>query len=239
MDAKFSNSNYSGNRILLRLDGSKGASFTIKAADYMYFGCEYNENIFAMGVELDKNELYTFEKKSAAEDDVNGKDFAQGDPIYIYSPLYIEELDLSKISSYIYVLEFGNIVNEIIEPMMKKLIIGGNKSAKGLSVLSGLHVLTNLEYLDVTGIDYHTIDVSKLLMLKTLILTDSTVSNLHLSEGCMIEKLYLNESLKALNCHSFPNLTLNNIFGFDTYHIPSINISNSPALTDSFGAYAH
>lgn len=239
MDAKFNNSNYSGNKIQLKLEGAKGASFTIKAADYMYFGCEYNKNTWAMGIELNKGESYTFYKASAEEDSVNGKDFSQGDPIYIYSPLHIEELDLSKISSYIYVLEFGDIVNETTSPMMKKLIIGGNKSAMTLSSLSGLNMLTNLEYLDVTGIDYHTIDVSKLLMLKTLILTDSKVNTLYLPEGCMIEKLYLNEYLRELNCHSFPNLTIDTIIGFDTYHIPSINISNSPALTNSFGTYAH
>lgn len=239
MDAKFSNSNYSGNKIQMKLAGSPGASFTIKAADYMYFGCEYNTNVWAMGVELNKGDYYTFYKPSEAEDAVNGKDFAQGDPIYIYSPLYIEELDLSKISSYIYVLEFGNMVDEVTAPMMKKLIIGGEKSAMPLSALSGLNVLKNLEYLDLTGIDRPFIDVSELLMLKTLILTDSTINTVYLAEGCMLEKLYLNEHLRKLECHSLPNLTLDTIVGFNTYHIPEINISNSPALTNSFGAYSN
>lgn len=44
MDAKFSNTNYRGKHIHLKLDGSAGAEFTIKSADYMYFGCEYNKN---------------------------------------------------------------------------------------------------------------------------------------------------------------------------------------------------
>lgn len=237
MDAKFSNINYRGKHIHMKLEGAKGAEFTIKASDYMYFGCEYNKNPWAMGVELNKGEEYTFYKPSADEDPVNGKDFAQGDPIYIYSPLYIEELDLSKISSYIYVLEFGKLLDEVTTPRMKKLIIGGQKSAKPVSSLSGLNVLTNLEYLDLTGIDYPTIDISTLLVLKTLILTDSTINTLTLPEGCLIEDLYLNKSLKHFEAHGIPNLKLENIHGFDTYRIPSINISNSPTLTNNFGYY--
>lgn len=44
MDAKFSNVNYREKNIHMKLHGAKGAEFTIKAADYMYFGCEYNKN---------------------------------------------------------------------------------------------------------------------------------------------------------------------------------------------------
>ena len=44
MDAKFNNDNYKGQHIHLKLDGSPGAEFKIKASDYMYFGCEYNKN---------------------------------------------------------------------------------------------------------------------------------------------------------------------------------------------------
>lgn len=237
MDAKFSNTNYRGKHIHLKLDGSAGAEFTIKSADYMYFGCEYNKNPWAMGVELNKGESYTFYKASSAEDPVNGKDFVMGDPIYIYSPLYIEELDLSKISSYIYVLEFGKLVDEITSARMKKLIIGGEKSAKPVSSLSGLGVLTNLEYLDLTGIDYPNIDISNLLLLKTLKLTDSTINTLTLPEGGMIEELYLTEALKHIECNGLQNLTLENMHGFDEYHISSIKIVNSPNLTNDFGYY--
>lgn len=237
MDAKFSNVNYRGKHIHMKLDGAKGAEFTIKAADYMYFGCEYNKNPWAMGVELNKGETYTFYKASAEEDSVNGKDFVMGDPIYIYSPLYIEELDLSKISSYIYVLEFGKLLDEVTNARMKKLIIGGQKSAKPISSLSGLNVLTNLEYLDLTGIDYPNIDISSLLLLKTLILTNSTINTLTLPEGCMIEELYINNSLKYLECNGLPKLKLENIYNFNDYHVPSIKISNSPLLTDNFGFY--
>ena len=44
MDAKFNNNNYKGKHIHMKLDGSPGAEFKIKASDYMYFGCEYNKN---------------------------------------------------------------------------------------------------------------------------------------------------------------------------------------------------
>jgi hypothetical protein len=237
MDAKFNNNNYKGKFIHLKLDGSPGAEFKIKASDYMYFGSEYNKNPLAMGIELNKGEEYTFYKASAAEDPVNGKDFAVGDPIYIYSPLYIEELDLSKVSKYIYVLEFGKVVDPVVGNQMKKLIIGGEKSAKPLNALSGLTALTNLEYLDLTGIDFPEINISTLLLLKTLILTDSTINTLSLPEGCMIENLYLTKSLNSIELNSLPNLVLENIHGFDTNHINKITINNSPALTDDFGFY--
>ena len=237
MDAKFNNNNYKGKFIHLKLDGSPGAEFKIKASDYMYFGSEYNKNPLAMGIELNKGDEYTFYKASAAEDPVNGKDFAVGDPIYIYSPLYIEELDLSKVSKYIYVLEFGKVVDPVVGNQMKKLVIGGEKSAKPLNALSGLTALTNLEYLDLTGIDFPEINISTLLLLKTLILTDSTINTLSLPEGCMIENLYLTKSLKSIELNSLPNLVLENIHGFDTNHINKITIHNSPALTDDFGFY--
>jgi hypothetical protein len=190
-----------------------------------------------MGVELNKGESYTFYKASSAEDPVNGKDFVMGDPIYIYSPLYIEELDLSKISSYIYVLEFGDIVHETTSPMMKKLIIGGNKSAMALSSLTGLNVLTNLEYLDLTGINYTSLDIENLLQLKTLILTDSKFDTVKLATGCMIEDLYLSDAVRTINLNSLPSLTIDNIHGFDKYHVNNISIDNSPKLTNNFGFY--
>ncbi|MBO7211704.1 MAG: leucine-rich repeat protein [Methanobrevibacter sp.] len=186
---------------------------------------------------MNKGETYKFYKASQAEDDVNGKDFVQGDPIYIYSPLYIEELDLSKISSYIYLLEFGKIVDEVTSARMKKLIIGGKKSEQTLSGLSGLNVLTNLEYLDLTGIDYPNIDISNLLLLKTLKLTDSTINTLTIPDGCMIEELYLTDALRHLGCSGLQNLTIEKMYGFDEYHIPSIKILNSPKLTSDFGYY--
>jgi hypothetical protein len=152
MDAKFGNDNYKEKFVRLLLEGSPGVSFTIKASDYMYFGCEYNKNPLVMGVELEKGETYTFKKPSTAEDPEHGKDFAMGDPLYIYSPLYIEELDLSKVSEYIYQLEFGRLVDEVTSARMRKLIIGGKKTAKSMNALSGIEVLTNLEYLDLTGV---------------------------------------------------------------------------------------
>lgn len=237
MDAKFNNDNYRGKFIHLKLDGAPGCNINMKSGDYMYFGAEYNKNPLAIGIELNKGDEYTFYKPSAEEDPINGKDFAVGDPIYIYSPLYIEELDLSSVSKYIYVLEFGKLVDDVLAPKMKKLIIGGDNSAKPLNTLSGLNTMVNLEYLDLTGIDYPNIDISELLMLKTLILTDSTINTLSIPEGCMIEDLYINKSLKSLTLNGVQNLSLDNIHGFDINHVSKINISNSPQLTNNFRFY--
>ena len=144
---------------------------------------------------------------------------------------------MSKVSEYIYVLEFGKIVDEVISPRMKKLIIGGKKSAKALSTLSGFNALKNLEYLDLTGIDYPNIDISELLMLKTLILTDSTINTLTIPDGCLIEDLHISEHLNRLNISNSANLKLENIQGFNSIHVPIINISNSPSLTNDYGFY--
>lgn len=234
MDAKFNNDNYKGKFIHLKLDGSPGAEFKIKASDYMYFGAEYNKNPLAMGIELNSGDEYTFYKPSAAEDPVNGKDFAVGDPIYIYSPLYIEELDLSKVSKYIYVLEFGKVVDEVVGNKMKKLVIGGEKSAKPLNTLSGLTALTNLEYLDLTGVDIANVDISNLYLLKTLILTDSSINTLTLPEGCAIEELYINKALRKLELNSLSNLTFDGIHGLADHHISSITVLNSPEIVNNF-----
>jgi len=163
--------------------------------------------------------------------------FNQGSPIYIYSPLYIEELDLSSISEYLYLLEFGTLVDPVTSARMKRLVIGGKKTAKQMQSLSGLNVLTNLEYLDLTGVDYPNIDISNLLLLKTLILTDSTINTLTLPDGCAIEDLRISDSLKSLNLTNLSNLSISNIHGFGSHHVSSITIKNSPMITDNFGHY--
>jgi hypothetical protein len=207
MDAKFSNDNYEEKYIRLLLDGSPGAKFTIKASDYMYFGCKYNKNPLAMGIELNKGDYYTFNKPSTSEDPVNGKDFAMGDPLYIYSPLYIEELDLSHISKYIYALEFGRLVDDVISSRMKKLIIGGEKTAKAITTLAGIEVLRNLEYLDLTGVDYPSVDFSTLTLLKTLLAGNSSITQFQLADGCVIDTLVLSDKVNLIEFNNLPNLT--------------------------------
>ena len=228
IDAKFNNYNSTGKYIHLKLEGSDFAEFTIKSSNPMYFSSVINKSPWYTGVYLDAGESRTF---------TIDRPFNQGSPIYIYSPLYIEELDLSNISEYIYLLEFGTLVDPIMSARMKKLIIGKNKTAKPLQALSGLNVLTNLEYLDLTGVDYPNIDISKLMMLKTLILTNSTINSLTLPEGCMIEELYLNKSIRTFTCSGLYNLSLDKIYGFTNYHIPNISIKNCPNLTNNFGVF--
>lgn len=237
MDAKFGNDNYKEKFVRLLLEGSPGVNFTIKASDYMYFGCEYNKNPLVMGVELEKGETYTFKKPSTAEDPEHGKDFAMGDPLYIYSPLYIEELDLSKVSEYIYQLEFGRLVDDVTSARMRKLIIGGKKTAKSMNALSGIEVLTNLEYLDLTGVWYHTVDFSTLTLLKKLIATGSTIQQFHLADGGVIDTLALSENTQSISFKNLPNLTWAGITDFDTQHIPNIEIIGTPQLTNSFGVF--
>lgn len=228
MDAKFNNYNSKSKYIHLRLDGAECAEFTIKSNDQMYFSSEINQSPWYTGVYLDAGETRTF---------TIDRPFNQGAPICIYSPLYIEELDLSPISEYIYLLEFGTLVDPIMSARMKKLIIGKKKSAKPLQALSSLNVLTNLEYLDLTGVWVDNIDISNLYLLKTLILTDSNINTLTLPEGCAIEELYINKALRKLELNSLYNLTFDGIHGLADHHISSINISNSPALSNDFSFF--
>lgn len=229
MDAKFNNFNATSKYIHLKLDGADFAEFSIKSSDPMYYSAVINTSPWYTGVYLDTEESKTF---------TINRPFNQGTPIYIYSPLYIEELDLSVMSKYIYLLEFGTLVDPVTTARMKKLIIGSNNvSAKTLQALSGLNVLTNLEYLDVTGIDYPTLDISNLTLLKTLILTKSKINSLSLPKGCMIEDLYLNDNLSSLECSDLYHLHLNNVYGFTNHHIKHVSIKNCPYLLDNFGAF--
>lgn len=225
MDAKFNNFNSTSKYIHMKLEGSKFAEFTIKSSDPMYFSSVINKAAWYTGVFLDEGESKTFSID---------RSFNLGSPIYIYSPLYIEELDLSSMSEYIYLLEFGTLVDPIMSARMKKLIIGKNKTAKPMEAISGLNALTNLEYLDLTGVDCGNIDISNLFMLKTLILTDSTIDTLTLPKGCTIERLELNKKLNELECFDLHNLTWNNIYGFEDHHISSLSIKNCPQLTNNF-----
>ena len=72
------------------------------------------------------------------------------------------------------------------------------------------------------------------MLLKTLILTDSTINTLILPEGCAIEELYINKDLRKLELRSASNLTFDNIHGLADNHISSITVLNSPEIVNNF-----
>lgn len=235
MDGKFNNSNYVNQNIMIKLNGSPGMQIDIVAGEYMYYGCESNQVEIQMGVELEKGQSYSFYKPSAAEP--NGKDFAVGDPIYVYAPYAIEELDLSHVAKYLDEITL-TVKDSILGTRLKKLIMCSlDEKSQKVNFIAGMSNATNLEYLDVRGLQVGSLDLSNLTLLKTLLAKDSAITNFELANGCVIETLQLPDVTESVTFNNLPNLKLENIEGFDTHHIAKINISNCSSLTDDFGYY--
>lgn len=235
MDGKFNNSNYVNQNIMIKLNGSPGMQIDIVAGEYMYYGCESNQVEIQMGVELEKGQSYSFYKPSAAEP--NGKDFAVGDPIYVYAPYAIEELDLSHVAKYLDEITL-TVKDSILGTRLKKLIMCSlDEKSQKVNFVAGMSNATNLEYLDVRGLQVGSLDLSNLTLLKTLLAKDSAITNFELANGCVIETLQLPDVTESITFNNLPNLKLENIEGFDTHHIAKINISNCSSLTDDFGYY--
>ena len=235
MDGKFNNSNYVNQNIMIKLNGSPGMQIDIVAGEYMYYGCESNQVEIQMGIELEKGESYSFYKASATEP--NGKDFAVGDPIYIYAPYAIEELDLSHVAKYLEEITL-TVKDSILGTRLKKLIMCSlDEKSQKVNFVAGLSNATNLEYLDVRGLQIGSLDLSKLTLLKTLLAKDSAITSFEFADGCVIERLQLSSATESVTFNNLPNLRLDAIEGFETNRISKINISNCSNLTDDFGYY--
>lgn len=235
MDGKFNNSNYVNQNIMIKLNGSPGLSIDIVAGEYMYYGCESNQVEIQMGVELDKGDRYTFYKPSAVEP--SGKDFAVGDPIYIYAPYAIEELDLSKVAKYLEEITL-TVRDAVLGTRLKRLIISSlDGPSQKVNFIAGMSNAVNLEYLDIRGLQIGSLDLTSQILLRTLLLSGSGLNNVVLADGCVIERLQLSEHTESVKFSNLPNLTLTNIEGFNTQHISRINISGCPELTNNYAYY--
>jgi hypothetical protein len=92
MDSKFYNRNYTKNYILLKLEGAKNLCIKITPSDNMYFNAAANNSPIGSVEGFKGKELVI------AKDE----DFNQEKPINIFSPAYIETLDLSAHAEHIF-----------------------------------------------------------------------------------------------------------------------------------------
>lgn len=235
MDGKFNNSNYVNQNIMIKLNGSPGLNIGITAGEYMYYGCESNSVAIQMGVELNAGESYNFYKAPATEP--NGKDFAVGDPIYIYAPYAIEVLDLSKVSQYLEEITL-TVKDPILGTRLKKLIMSSLENpSQNVNFVAGLSNAINLEYLDVRGLQIGSLDFSELRLLRTLLTKGSGLTSIKLPDGCAIETLQIGNRVTELVLSNLSNLTMDNIEGFTTHHVNTISITGCPNLTNDFSVY--
>lgn len=245
MDGKFSNSNYVNTYVMIKLAGSPGMSATITAGDYMYYGCQSNQVDIQMGVELNYGESYEFKKAPASEP--GGKDFAVGDPIYIYAPYAIESLDISKITPYLEEITFKGVKDPVLGTRLRTLIMSSNKTSdQSVKKIAGLEQAENLETLDIRGLrigtDTGSIDLTKFTLLKNLYMKGSTQNSLVFADGCGIKNLELTDNLETIIFNNLPDLKMDYVTsdlsssttsGFNRY-IPHIEINNCPGLVNFF-----
>ena len=181
MDGKFNNSNYTNQHITIKLNGCPGLNIGILAGEYMYYGCKSNDVEIQMGVELDSGESYVFHKDPATDENgvaiPGGKDFAVGDPIYIYAPYAIEELDLSNVARYLEEITL-TVKDPVLGTRLKKLIMNSLENpSQNVNFVAGLSNATNLEYLDVRGLQIGSLDLMNIKLLKTLLANSKTLSS--------------------------------------------------------------
>lgn len=232
MDGKFNNSNYVNQYIQIKINqlglSASGMQIDITAGDYMYYGCQSNSIDVAMGVELNAGDKYSFK---------DPKQYNEGDVIYLFAPYALEELDLSHISAYLLYFDMSRLDDRVLGNRLKRLIIS-NIDENGYIIPTrkvgsffGLDKATNLEYLDLRGLQVGTLDFSNLYLLDTLLLEGSAVNSVKLADGCAISNLQLSRTTEELSLHNLSNLSIESIENFEVQHISTLDIQNCPLIS--------
>lgn len=232
MDGKFNNSNYVNQYIQIKINqlglSVSGMQIDITAGDYMYYGCQSNSIDVAMGVELNAGDSYSFK---------DSKQYNEGDVIYVFAPYALEELNLSHISAYLLYFDMSRLNDQVLGNRLKRLIIS-NIDENGYIIPTrkvgsffGLDKATNLEYLDLRGLQVGSLDFSNLYLLNTLLLEGSAVNTVKLADGGAIHTLQLSRTTESLSLHNLSELKIESIENFEVQHISNLDIQNCPLIS--------
>lgn len=156
-----------------------------------------------------------------------------GNPVSILGSPHLESLNLSNFSNYLSEVEF-NYINGLNGNKLKELIISyEGKNDKGFTI-KNLSKLTNLEVLDLSGMNNLTeasLDLSQHYNLKKLYLNNTNVSTVKFANGAMLEEAKFSDDMTSLKIENLPYLDFNRVtLGSNTVEL---DISNCPKMSNN------
>lgn len=202
-------------------DTPANQSFTITAANKLYYGYGINEIVTESGIKLLNGESHTFSTPRVLN---------LGDPVRIYGVTELDAIDVSACANRINQLSVTSNTNCT---KFTKLICGSTSSNNEVvSEISGIKKLVNLKTLDLTNYrGFTSLDLTGLFNIETLKINGTNISNVEFDEGSQISTIEFSQKFNALNFHNLPNLTVAGLQYLNYENIASINITDCPNLT--------
>lgn len=224
-DSKFVSGAFKSNVFEIKFinDTPANQSFTITAANKLYYGYGINELVTESGIELLNGESHTFSTPRVLN---------LGDPVRIYGVTELDTIDVSACANRINQLSVSANTNCT---KFTKLICGSTSSNNEVvSEISGIKKLVNLKTLDLTNYrGFTSLDLTGLYNIETLKINGTNISNVEFDEGSQISTIEFSQKFNALNFHNLPNLTVSGLKYLNYENIASINITDCPNLTTS------
>lgn len=204
-------------------DTPANQSFTITAANKLYYGYGINEIVTESGIKLLNGESHTFSTPRVLN---------LGDPVRIYGVTELDAIDVSACANRINQLSITSATNCT---KFTKLICGSTSSNNEVvSEISGIKKLVNLKTLDLTNYrGFTSLDLTGLYSIEILKINGTNISNVEFDEGSQISTIEFSQKFNALNFHNLPNLTISGLHYLNYENIESINITDCPNLTTS------
>lgn len=224
-DSKFVSGAFKSNVFEIKFinDTPANQSFTITAANKLYYGYGINELVTESGIKLLNGESHTFSTPRVLN---------LGDPVRIYGVTELDTIDVSACANRINQLSVSSNTNCA---KFTKLICGSTSSNNEVvSEISGIKKLVNLKTLDLTNYrGFTSLDLTGLYSIETLKINGTNISNVEFDEGSQISTIEFSQKFNALNFHNLPNLTISGLKYLNYENIASINITDCPNLTTS------
>lgn len=224
-DSKFVSGAFKSNVFEIKFinDTPANQSFTITAANKLYYGYGINELVTESGIELLNGESHTFSTPRVLN---------LGDPVRIYGVTELDTIDVSACANRINQLSVSSNTNC---NNFTKLICGSTtNNNEVVSEISGIKKLVNLKTLDLTNYrGFTSLDLTGLYSIETLKINGTNISNVEFDEGSQISTIEFSQKFNALNFHNLPNLTIAGLKYLNYENIVSINITDCPNLTTS------
>lgn len=222
-DSKFISGAFKSNVFEIKFinDTPANQSFTITAANKLYYGYGINEIVTESGIKLLNGESHTFSTPRVLN---------LGDPVRIYGVTELDAIDVSACANRINQLSVSANTNCT---KFTKLICGStSNNNEVVSEISGIKKLVNLKTLDLTNYrGFTSLDLTGLYSIETLKINGTNISNVEFGEGSQISTIEFSQKFNAINFHNLPNLTISGLQYLNYENIVSINITDCPNLT--------
>lgn len=248
-DAKFANTNYTGNYIYFLAPGvTEDKKFKIVAGDNTYYSIGVNNRMItdqdgiSLPIELANGDSFEFRCPNWT--------LQIGSPVNIYSADNIKELDFSaSYGSNISQIRFSTTSNST---KLEKLILNGstpNTSYEGAAAIVNINALSRLKYLDVKNIRgtsnspvTEITGLNELQNLETFIATGSKLQIVQFATGAPLKTAKLSSETTTINFKELANLRWSNSAGLmfgtgqvsDMANLTDITISKCPKLSNDF-----